>query len=96
MAKTIGETMKLALKATNQTEADNIVQDLIQDDVEWENKPMQERESILRQNIGHCSGYYDRKTSVKLIELYRTQHPVFGKTYPKPSEAFQAGVKHVK
>jgi hypothetical protein len=42
-------------------------------------------------NIGYLSGYYDLETKHRILELFDTEHPVFGHADPTPEEAFNAG-----
>lgn len=42
-------------------------------------------------NIGYVSGYYDQDTHNKILELFDTTHPIFGKSIPTPEEAMRKG-----
>jgi len=46
-----------------------------------------------RQNIGYCSGYYDRKTAAEIVRVFETAHPIFGTSTPTTEEAFELGKK---
>lgn len=46
-------------------------------------------------NIGYCTGYLgDRAEQRRVLELYQTEHPIFGKFEEDitPEKAFQAGL----
>lgn len=43
------------------------------------------------QNIGYMSGYYDTKTADRIMEVFKTSHPIFGRRHPDPAEAFEKG-----
>lgn len=45
-----------------------------------------------RENLGYLTGYFDRERAHKLLTLFDTEHPVFGRRDPSAEEAFQAGV----
>jgi hypothetical protein len=45
------------------------------------------------QNIGYFSGYYSKEKSKEICQVFRTEHPVFGKTDPSPEQAFAMGEK---
>lgn len=42
-------------------------------------------------NIGYIAGYYDVKTFKNVMDWLNTSHPIFGKNYPTPEEAFKKG-----
>ena len=45
------------------------------------------------QNIGYHSGYYPREKAREICRVFRTEHPVFGKTEPTAEQAFAMGEK---
>lgn len=59
------------------------------------NMTRDEAEEITRSNIGYWSGYHDRKTAARILELFDATHPVFGKKHVdgtlKPEDAFKMG-----
>lgn len=42
-------------------------------------------------NIGYYCGYLSNETADKVMDLFETEHPVFGRTHPTPEEAFRLG-----
>jgi hypothetical protein len=42
-------------------------------------------------NIGYYCGYLDHETADKIMDLFETEHPVFGREHPTPQEAFRLG-----
>ncbi len=55
-------------------------------------KTYHEAEAIIRTNIGYWTGYIDLLQAGRVLEFYDTEHPVFGKVWPKtPDEAFKMG-----
>jgi hypothetical protein len=58
--------------------------------------PMHRLETLrlfIRVSIGYFTGYYDHKTADKVMELFETEHPIFGKKHPTPAEAFTMGIE---
>lgn len=43
------------------------------------------------ENIGYWSGYYSREMSAKIQEVFKTSHPIFGRTQPTAEQAFEMG-----
>jgi hypothetical protein len=80
------------IKAMTQTEADEQLAGLIRLMVK-EGKSPRQAKKIAKKNIGYWAGYYDEETARRIWRLFRTEHPVFGKRWPGPREAFQLGVK---
>lgn len=50
----------------------------------------------LRSNIGYMSGYYAHAQADRIMELFDTEHPIFGRNHPSPEEAFQLGLELAK
>lgn len=89
---TISEFYDRVLKVTTQAEADDQLAELIGLMVK-EGKRPRVAKKIAKKNIGYWAGYYDEETARRIWRLFRTEHPVFGKRWPGPREAFQLGVK---
>lgn len=47
----------------------------------------------LLDNIGYCTGYCSREHADLIMDLFQTEHPIFGKTHPTPEEALQMGME---
>jgi hypothetical protein len=43
------------------------------------------------QNVGYFSGYYGSDMMAKIQEIFKTAHPIFGRTSPTPEEAINIG-----
>jgi hypothetical protein len=52
--------------------------------------------AILLNNIGYCSGYCDNKLADRILDLFETEHPIFGKTHPSAEEALRIGIEYGK
>jgi hypothetical protein len=94
---TIGEKYRPAMKIEDQAEADAYFELCVQHTMtygaaheEAESVPREEAESIERQNLGYYAGYYSCETGERVGRLFKTQHPIFGKSTPTPKEAFDA------
>lgn len=42
-------------------------------------------------NIGYVSGYYSEEIAKKILTVFDTHHPIFGRSFPSPEEAYRAG-----
>lgn len=51
-----------------------------------------EQPHLAAKNIGYLSGYYDRKTQLRIFDWFEVAHPVFGTYAPTPEEALAAGM----
>jgi len=47
-------------------------------------------------NIGYFTGYCDAATARRVMRLFDTAHPIFGRSRPTPEEAFKAGKRLAK
>jgi len=43
-------------------------------------------------NIGYYTGYLDHATADRIMELFDTEHPMFGKSHPTQAEALAIGI----
>lgn len=46
------------------------------------------RENILA-SIGYATGYYSHTFALHVLDLFETEHPIFGRTSPTPEEAYR-------
>ena len=81
------------LKVATQDEADVCLKKIIQIIVSKDGKSPREAKKLAKANIGYWAGYYDEETARRIWKLFRTEHPIFHKRWPKPEEAFRLGVK---
>ena len=52
--------------------------------------------SRLLSNIGYVTGYFSNAEADRILDLFQTEHPVFGRTHPSPEEAYRLGVEFSK
>jgi len=90
---TIGDLYKPCAKVTDKAEAAAYFDKLIEWHMRVTGQDQNESASIIAQNIGYYSGYYDRATSLRIRYLFSCDHPIFGQSYPSAQEAFEAGTK---
>lgn len=50
-------------------------------------------EYIAKSNLGYWTGYYDQETANRVFKLFDCEHPVFGREFPTPEEAFKKGME---
>jgi hypothetical protein len=51
------------------------------------------RTMVLR-NIGYYTGYLDHETADKVMGMFETEHPVWGKSHPSQDEILRLGIEH--
>ena len=71
----ISETYDPAMRITDQTEADNYFEWLVQQRIS-SGLTRAEAETVERQNLGYYAGYYDHATRLRVEELFRCEHPL--------------------
>jgi hypothetical protein len=96
---TIGEIFRGAMKAETKEEAKQYLDDyaahiqkLHDADERYRDEALDAMETA-RHNIGYLAGYYDEGVYKRILDLFEVSHPIFGKSYPSPKEAFKAGMK---
>lgn len=85
-----GEKYDRLAQITEQAEADRYFEECVQHTMSF-GKTREEAEQIERSNIGYWSGYLNRTTQERVFALFKTEHPIFGKTEPSNTQALVAG-----
>lgn len=44
-------------------------------------------------SVGYWTGYCDNETADRVMKVFKTSHPIFGRRHPTVSEALDAGAK---
>jgi len=88
---TIGEAYGPAMLITDQQEANEYFEALVQSNMRTGNS-REKAESIERQNLGYYAGYYDSTTRERVESLFKCSHPFLTKTTTH-EEAFEIGRK---
>jgi hypothetical protein len=55
----------------------------------------QARKNLLA-SIGYVTGYLDHKQGDVIMELFDTEHPIFGRTHPSAEEAYAMGKQYAE
>lgn len=72
---TFGEKYGLAMAITDQADADAYFEKLFNERI---TSRREEAERIERSNLGYFAGYYDTDTRIRIEQLFRCAHPIFG------------------
>lgn len=51
-----------------------------------------EARRMLLRNLGYAAAYYDDALADRIMDLYDTEHPIYGRKHPTPNEIFQMGI----
>jgi hypothetical protein len=75
---TYGEKYGPAMQVQTKEEAAAYFEECVEHTMEW-------------QPIGYYAGYYDKETYDRVMELFDTNHPIFGKAYLGSAASYVAG-----
>ena len=53
----------------------------------------EEARKIVLTNVGYYTGYMDNDTADKVMELFDTEHPYFGRKHYTPQEILKMGIE---
>jgi hypothetical protein len=85
--------IRLALIKGTKEDAKKIVDQQVEEMVSvLEYEPEKARVIVLR-NIGYYTGYLDHETADRVMELFDTEHPYFGRKHPSPEEILKMGME---
>ena len=82
-----------AMQITDQEEADDYLELLINYNVLHYKQTREFAEQIVKKNLGYYAGYFQRITQERVFKLFKTKHPIFGLKEPTCEEAFNLGMK---
>lgn len=88
---TFGDTLGGAMEVKTQEEADEWLDNLIKYQMKMSGDTEEKAREISLHNIGYVTGYYGGETAIRVLKLFKTEHPVFGTVTPTFDEAFEAG-----
>ena len=63
---------------------------------EFYNQPIEEARTKLLQRIGYVTGYFSHQQADKIMELFTTEHPVFGRLHPSAEEQYRLGKEYAE
>jgi hypothetical protein len=93
-AETWADLLGPAMKITEQEDADEYFESLIQYEVDRFGKKREDAISDMKSNLGYYAGYYDRATMIRVEELFGSLHPILGSVKNKdytPEELIKMG-----
>jgi hypothetical protein len=98
---TYRETLGPAMDITDQADADQYKEAMIQFGMKQDPSVSRERaESVCNQNLGYYAGYYSHDVRERVERLFKCSHPIFGSIKengaPTDGEALMAGIKAAK
>lgn len=88
-----GPAMKIRSKRNAAAYLESLVEYIMKHAIDEKHKTREGALALAKTNLGYYAGYYDRATVERVNELFDTEHPVFGREYPTPEQAFNAGKK---
>lgn len=90
---TFGETLGPAMTITDQEQANEYFEVMVERGMRREGLCREEAEKNAKSNIGYFAGYCDNETRKRVNALFGAVHPVFGNNFPTAKEAFKKGVE---
>lgn len=91
---TFGDTLGGAMEVQTQKEANEYLANLIKYQMKVSPDLTEEKSKEMSlHNIGYYTGYYGSETAGRVLPLFKTAHPIFGKTQPSPDKAYKLGVE---
>jgi ferric iron reductase protein FhuF len=80
------EIIKYALKGGTKERAKELVDQQVDEMVSILHYDADMARGIVLHNIGYYTGYLDHETADKVMELFNTEHPYFGRKHPSHEE----------
>lgn len=71
----IGEVFKPAMEITDQKEADEYFEALVEYYMRFDNNSRERATQLAKSNLGYFAGYYDNETRLRVERLFSCQHP---------------------
>jgi hypothetical protein len=94
--RSISEILNLVVDGvvTTKAQAEQIIEEEITARIAVARVTEEEARSVLLENIGYATGYMTDKTGDKVMRLFNTQHPIWGRTHPTAEEALRLGIEY--
>ena len=73
-----------------------LVEEEAQEAAEFYKMPLEEARTKLLHNIGYVTGYLSHQQADNVMELFNTEHPVFGRKHPSVEDAFRMGQEYAQ
>lgn len=87
----MGDKYNPAMKIKTQADANRYFEACVEHNMRVTGNDRKKAEEIERQHIGYWTGYYSHYIRDRVFGLFKTEHPIFGRTNPTPNEAFGRG-----
>lgn len=88
---TYGEILQPAMAVETQEQADEFMKLYVAWGMKQHGWSESHARDLAMQNIGYYTGYCDNETAKRVLNLFNTSHPIFGKEQPTPEKAFEMG-----
>lgn len=89
-------TLLQAIEVRTQEEADECFSNLVEQQLREHGADPSTVDARVRCALGYFAGYYDHETRLRIEQLYRCEHPIFGpatKGLPSPEKIFRMGLE---
>lgn len=91
--RTVDEIVRLAQHPQfSKAQARALVDENVRQMVEILHYSQAEARSFQLRSIGYYTGYLDHASADRIMELFDTEHPIFGREHPTPEEALKKGI----
>lgn len=97
MPQTYGSLMQAVLACKTREDADQLISAELNCICAQKKCPSpEEAKQILLRSIGYLAYYYDGRTIDRILDLFQTEHPFFGKSHPSGEMAFTMGSQYAR
>ena len=80
-------------KVTTQDQAAALVEQEVTEAADFYKMDVAVARANIRASIGYVTGYLDPKRADQMMDLFDTEHPIFGRSHPSAEEALRIGMK---
>jgi hypothetical protein len=81
-------------KITSKAEAAALVDAEAKEAAEFYGLPFETTKANILSNIGYVTGYLSHAQADRMMEMFDTEHPVWGRRHPSYEEAFELGLQY--
>ena len=90
----ISEMIALSLRLGTKEDAKKLVDQRVQEMVSILGYDADQARRTTLQNIGYYTTYIDNESADKVMDLFETEHPYFGRRHPTGEEAWRLSREH--
>ena len=93
--RSMNEIINLVIdgKVTTKAQAAALVEQEAAEAADFYKMSAKKARANLLHNIGYWTGYLDLKRADEIMDLFDTQHPIFGRSHPTAEEALRMGME---